>query len=164
MKGKNLYIIIAVAVVVVLGIIGGGAYYLLSGSSNNSSSSTNFGAGQTAKKLTPSDIGLTLKVRPDGKGIIMTVSKLNNVKTIEYEVSYNALETEEGQEANVPKGVVASPISVNGQSSITRNLDLGTCSRNVCRFDKVTSPIKFDIKVTYNDGTIGAVETTLNLK
>lgn len=160
---KNKWIIIGAVIVVVLIVIGAGAYFVLGGSSSEKSLNT-LNQGQQVKKLTAEDIGLTLTVRPDGKGIILKVTKLNGVASVEYELSYDAEETQDGETAVVPKGVVGSPIVVKpGDTSISRDLDLGTCSKNVCRFDKVKSDISVAIKVNYKDGTIGGVDTKISL-
>lgn len=160
---KNKWIIIAVVAVVILGILGAGAYFLLGGQSSESSLNT-LNNGQEVKKLTSEDIGLTLTVRPDKKGIILKVSKLEGITSVEYELSYDAEETQEGETAIVPKGVVGSPIVVTpGESSISRDLDLGTCSKNVCRYDKIKSDISVAVKVNYKNGTVGGVNTKISL-
>ena len=159
----NKWIIISAIIVIVLGAVSAGAYFLL-GSTSSTKPLNTLNQGQQIKKLTASDIGLILTVRPDGKGIILKVTKLAGIASVEYELSYDAEETQDGETAIVPKGVVGSPIEVKaGDTQISRDLDLGTCSKNVCRFDKVKSDISVAIKVNYKDGTVGGVNTKIKL-
>ncbi|MFI5265484.1 MAG: hypothetical protein ACHQT7_01940 [Candidatus Levyibacteriota bacterium] len=159
----NKWVIIGTVVAVVLIGIGTGAYFLIGGSSSSKPLNT-LNQGQQVKKLTASDIGLVLTVRPDKKGVILKVTKLTGITSVEYELSYDALETQDGETATVPKGVVGSPIDVKpGDTEISRNLDFGTCSRNVCRYDNIKSDISVAVKVNYKDGTVGGVNTTIKL-
>lgn len=159
----NKWVIIGIVIVVLAIVAGAGAYFLMGGTSSDKTLNT-LNQGQQIKKLTSSDIGLTLTVRPDKKGVILKVTKLTNIASVEYELSYDALETQDGETAVVPKGVVGSAIQVKpGDTEISRNLDLGTCSKNVCRFDNVKSDISAAVKVTYKDGTVGGVNTTIKL-
>lgn len=151
--------IVVISVVVLLGL---GLFFLFPKSTPVPVNTLN--QGQQVKKLTPEDIGLTLTVRPDGKGVLLKVVKLTGITSVEYELSYDAQETQDGETAIVPKGVVGSPIEVKpGDTSISRDLDLGTCSKNVCRYDKLKSDISVAIKVNYKDGTVGGVDTKISL-
>lgn len=116
---------------------------------------------QNIKQIKPEDIGLELSLRSDRKAVVMTLTKLTSVKSIEYELSYDAEETVEGETNTVPKGAVGSPIEVAGKSEIKREILLGTCSANVCRYDKVKSNIKIVVRVNYRNGEIGAAEATI---
>ncbi|HVZ67323.1 MAG TPA: hypothetical protein VG917_03605 [Patescibacteria group bacterium] len=150
-----------VGLIVVVLVVGGLALLLTkhkTGSTGNTADQTDV---SNVKTLKPEDIGLELSVKPDGKSVDLTANKLDGVKSIEYEVSYDATVTDEGETANVPRGVVASPIDVNGKSSISKEILLGTCSANVCKYDKVTSDIKFVIRVDYTNGEVGSIETTI---
>lgn len=163
MKFNKSLVLILVAVVIVLLAIGGGAYYLLKG--NSTSTSVIPGQnGQNVKKLSGSDIGLSVTVRPDNKGVVLKIAKLEGIESIEYSLSYDANVTEEGQTAVVPRGVEGSSITVkSSDSEISRNLDLGTCSRNVCKYDDVVSEITVTVRVNYKDGTVGGVEEKVSL-
>lgn len=152
--------IIGIAVVVAVILLGLSLFFLFPKSPSTPQNALN--QDQQIKKLTPSDIGLVLTLRPDKKGVLLEVTKLVGIASVEYELSYDAEETQEGETAIVPKGVVGSPIEVKpGDTSISRDLDLGTCSKNVCRYDKIKSDISVAIKVNYKDGTIGGVDTKI---
>lgn len=157
---KNKIWVITVAVVVVLGAAGG--YFIFAGQGK-----APVPVQQTekpVKQVKPEEIGLILTPRADNKAIVMKITKLGGVSSVEYEVSYDATVTEEGQTNNIPRGAVGSPILIKPtDTSINREILLGTCSASVCKYDKVTSEIKFVIKVTYSNGDIGSIEQSISL-
>ncbi len=160
---KNKTVLILVVVLIL--IVGGGAYFILGRNSGTEQPTQE--EEQQVKEISASDIGLSLKPRADNRAVIMTINKLSGISTIEYEVNYNAENTdpEAGGEGDVPRGVVASPIQVkSGESSVTREILLGTCSANVCKYDKVTSDITVVLKVTYTNGEIGTVTEKISLE
>lgn len=117
------------------------------------------------KTLKAEDIGLEVALRGDKKAVIMTITKLDGIDSIEYEVNYDAKEEVEGEEQVVPRGAVGSPIKVNSSdSAIKREILLGTCSASVCKYDKVVGSIKFLIKVNFTNGDVGAVEASIDLE
>lgn len=71
---------------------------------------------------------IALASRPDGKELTLKVENLKNFTTVEYELTYLT----EG----VQRGVIGTVQLKEGESSFSRNLLLGTCSRGVCRFDE----------------------------
>lgn len=158
-KSKLLF---PIALVIVILLVGGGIF--LSMQKNQKQVSTPVSESQQVKTLKSEDIGLSLSARRDGKAVIMKVAKLAGISSIEYEVSYDAEVMDEGQKNRVPRGVTNSPIQVKpSDSELTREVELGTCSRNVCKYDKVVSDVKFVIKVNYSNGTVGSVEQSVSL-
>lgn len=152
--------IVGVVVVLVL-ILAGIGFFVLGRGGGKTSQGPTGDQMQNVKAIKPEDIGLTLALAANKQSVNMTVTKLAGVKSIEYEVSYDAEETTEGETATVPKGVIGSPITVAGESEIKRDITLGTCSASKCRYDKVKSDIKFVLKVTYDNSEIGSVETSV---
>lgn len=157
---KNKVLFIALALVLVVAAAG---LYLVTGGAKKQTALP-IAEEKQAKSVSPEEIGLSLAPSPDGKAIIMKITKLDGVSSLEYEVSYDAEVTEEGETNNVPRGAVGSPIMIKDtDSEIKREITLGTCSANKCKYDKVTSAIKFVIKVTYENGEIGSVEKEISL-
>ncbi len=70
---------------------------------------------------------VSLTPRSDGHELKLTISKISGLKSIEYELVYLA--------GDVQRGVIGT-ININGESSITRDLLLGSCSKNVCKYDE----------------------------
>ena len=157
---KNKLLLAAVAVVIVLvGIL---IYIFMP--KEDTSSPFPPESSQNVKQLTPDDIGLILTPIKGGKAITMEITKLDGISSIEYDVSYDARVTDEGEEIVVPRGVAGSAIQIKaGESSVKRDLDLGTCSRNVCKYDQVESDIKFVIRINFTNGEVGSVEDKISL-
>lgn len=159
-KKKTILIPLILVVVLALGF---GFYTLILGKSSNKVGNQ-AQQEQVVKQIKAEDIGLSLTPKDDKKTVVMKVTKLSGISSIEYEVSYNAEVTEEGQTNTIPRGVVNSPIEVKpGQDEVSREITLGTCSRNVCKYDKVVSDIKFVIKVNYSNGEVGSLEQSISL-
>lgn len=157
---KNKLLLVAIAVVVILaGVLG---YVFWPKTAEESLFPQ--GSSKNIKQMSPEDIGLVLTPIKNGKAIRMEVTKLEGISSIEYDVSYDARVTDEGEEIVVPRGVAGSAIQIKpGESSVERDLDLGTCSRNVCKYDQVESDIEFVIRVNFTNGEIGSVEAKVSL-
>lgn len=122
------------------------------------------GSSKNIKQMSPEDIGLVLTPIKNGKAIRMEITKLDGISSVEYDVSYDARVTDEGEEIVVPRGVAGSAIQIKpGESSVERDLDLGTCSRNVCKYDQVESDVTFVIRVNFANSEIGSVEAKVSL-
>lgn len=122
MKKKNLIIILSV--VVLLGI---GGFFILRGR----------GKTETALEVEPEGVLLetplaerpyvTLTPRADGNEFTLDISRIQNATTIEYELVYLS--------NGLSRGVIGS-ITLKGEDEVSRKLLLGTCSRNVCKYDE----------------------------
>lgn len=153
-------IVLAVVALVVLVILGIGAYILFF---SKKPAPQPVVQQQTIKNISPSDIGLTLTLSDDKRNVEMKITKLNGIKSIEGEFSYNTQEKDpdSGEMMTVPQGGLVSTVSVQGKDSIDQEVSLGTCSSGTCRYPKILSDIKFVIKVTYADGSLGQVQQTV---
>lgn len=157
-------IIIAVAAVVVILIVGTIAVFATrSKSPNMASNSSN---ATQVKTMQPSDVGLQLSIAPNDKQtVVMDITKLNGIKSVEYDMTYDAEEKDpdSGQVLSVTQGVSTNgtPVKVHpGDSKLERKIYLGTCSAT-CRPSKVESDVKFVIKINFSNGEIGQIEDTL---
>jgi hypothetical protein len=162
---KNKVLVIIVSLLLLAGVV---TAVLLGNATSSPSTDDSGNILETPVKVISADeIGLTLSFRADKKAINMSITKLDGIEAVEYEVTYDANVTADssGDSASgiTQRGVVGSPIPVNGASSIKRSIDLGTCSKNVCKYDAVVSDVKFVIKVTYSNGEIGSVEESISL-
>lgn len=70
---------------------------------------------------------VTLTPRSDGREFTLEISRIKNAQTIEYELVYES--------QGLSRGVIGS-VDLNGETAISRKLLLGTCSRNVCKYDE----------------------------
>lgn len=70
---------------------------------------------------------VTLTPRTDGREFTLEISRIKNAETIEYELVYLT--------RGLSRGVIGS-IDLQGETTISRKLLLGTCSRGVCKYDE----------------------------
>lgn len=117
---------------------------------------------QNIKQLAPVDIGLELSLRSDSKAVIIKATKVDGIKSLEYELTYDAQVSEEGETHSVPRGAIGE-LKTKGAVA-QAEVDLGTCSANVCKYDKVVGSIKVVIRVNFEDGSVGAVEDKISLE
>ena len=155
---KKNALIIGVIAVVVLGI---GGYFIWARSQNQALIPKREEL-QNAKQMTPEDIGLELSLRSDKKAVIIKATKIDGIKGFEYELTYDAEVTEDRETVVVPRGAVGE-LTIRGGVA-QAEVDLGTCSANVCKYDKVVSNIKVVIKVNFENGEIGAVEDEIPIE
>jgi hypothetical protein len=159
-------ILIIVAVVVLL-LIGGGEYLVMSKQGPTPTPAP--GQGQVIGKLSPDEIGLKMVLSPDKKKLQIVVSKANDIKSLDYEVTYDAdipaSEQVEGEggETRTTRGF-SGDASLNGDNKYeSKFFDLGSCSRNVCKYDTGVTEISVLMKVTKSDGKIYQVEDKIKV-
>lgn len=150
--------LLPVFVVLVLVLLGVGGYFVLFSKKSEPAPQEQTTEESSVKQLTPEDLGLTLIPINKNQDIEMEMTKLDGVASIDYEVSYDALENGE----TVPRGVIGSA-EIEGDT-LTREIKLGTCSRNICKYDKGVTEVKFLIRVNYSDGSVGEVEDSVSLE
>ena len=156
---KKNKIIVGVIVVIAVALIG--AFFFLSGSKSQSPQATTGDQTENVKKISPEDIGLSFSLKDDKKAVILKITKLNGIKSFEYELDYNAIVTEEGETNEVPRGVLSTIDVTSGDSELNKEILLGTCSSGTCKYDKVTSDIKLVLKVNYSNGEVGSLEASI---
>lgn len=155
---KKNALIVGLIAVVVLGVGG----YLIWVRSQNQSLTPRGEEQQNIKQMAPSDIGLELSLRSDKKAVIIKANNVSGIKSFDYELTYDAEVTDEGEARVVPRGAVGE-LTIRGGVA-QAEVDLGTCSANVCKYDNVVSSIKVVVKVNFENGEIGAVEDTVSVE
>ncbi len=156
---KNKIVLIGIIVILVLGVSG----FIFMQSRSSATPETVIEEVSNVKPLKPEDIGLELSITQDNKIIQLVASKIDGISSIEYDVSYDAEVSEDGQDFVATRGVTGT-LDTNGKSEVSKDIDLGTCSRNVCKYDKVVSEITFNIRVNFANGEVGGIETTVPLE
>ncbi len=163
---KNKKVQIGIGVVLVIALLVGG-YFFIAGKSKSKEQTEEVSQEDVVYKLSAKDIGLTIEASSDNKKIKFTVEKLAGIKSIEYEATYEADSTaeeqNEGGEARVQRGITGEAELESGSSYESPWLDLGSCSRNVCRYDKGVESIDLTLKIKKNDGKTYAVQESLSL-
>ncbi len=138
---KFLPIIIAVIVVLILGIGG----FLIIKSKKTSAPSTSK-PQEEAIIETPLEERpyVTLTPRADGKEFTMDIERIKNTQTVEYELVYLS--------QGLSRGVIGS-VDLKGETSISRKLLLGTCSKNVCKYDEGVTEGTLTLRFREPEGT-----------
>lgn len=153
--------------IVLLLLLGGGYFVMNSGKSADQTPTP--ALDTTIGTLSPEDIGLELVPSSDKKKIKIVVAKAEDIKELEYEVTYEAdipasekLEGAEGERTE--RGFGGEEVIKSGQTKFeSKFLDLGSCSKNVCRYDTGVEEINIIMKVTKRDGKIYQVEDSVQL-
>lgn len=158
---KKNKILLGILLVVVIGAVGGAI--VLGGSKSTDEGAEDESIEQNIKQVSTEEVGLTLEATSDGQTIIMRMTKLDGIKSVEYEATYDReFVDEQTDEVGVkPDGAFGSPVEIEpGQTELEREIYLGTCSAT-CTPHKVRSDIKFVIRINYENGEIGAIEETV---
>src|SRR5260221_10385199 len=104
---KNKSLLIGIAVIIIIVVLGGGYFLFAKRSANSPQQTTNQQSQNdgTVQTLSPDDIGLTLTATSDNKKVKFSVAKLQGIKSVEYELTYQADATQqeksEGADAQV---------------------------------------------------------------
>lgn len=87
---------------------------------------------------------VTLTPRADGRELTLKISRIKNAEAIEYELVYLS--------AGLSRGVIGSINLADNQTAISRQLLLGTCSKNVCKYDEEVSEGKLTLRFRNPEG------------
>lgn len=156
MRKNNIYLLAGGLAVIILAV-GGLLFWVNAGRAPDAEDQTPREViTESYEKIDPEDIGLTLSPRADGKAVILKITELEDLSSVEYELSYLA-------KGDIPRGVIGTIQVKPGDREISRELLLGTCSRNVCKYDEGVTSVTLIGKVTKTDGKIYSVEQTLDL-
>jgi len=156
---KNKKIIIGIAAFLILLIAGVGLFLLNSASNEPQVEKNEF--EENFVELSAEDVGLSLSSQKNNQQLVMELTKLLDVESFEYEVSYEAIE--EGEV--VMQGTFGSGPNPDeeGKSVIERVIDLGTCSA-VCRYHEGVEEIQFTLRVNLKNGEVGIIEEVFVLE
>ena len=163
---KNKTTLIAIGVILLV-LIGLGGYYFISNKTTTKPQTADDSSQDSVSQIKPDAIGLSLQFSPDNKKVKFKVDKASDIKAIEYELTYEADSTaeeqSEGGEPRVQRGITGTADIKDGDSSYESDwLDLGSCSKNICRYDTGVKSISITLKVTKDDGKVYEVVDSLN--
>ncbi len=83
--------------------------------------------------------------RADGKEFTMEISRIKNAKTIEYELVYES--------QGLSRGVIGSVELSAGETEVSRKLLLGSCSKDVCKYDEGVEQGSLTLRFRGTEGT-----------
>jgi hypothetical protein len=154
-------------VIVILLIVGGGIFVLSSKKPEISQQITV--QDQTVQTLLPKDIGLKLTTINGNKKVKVIVEKVSDIKSLEYDIIYDAdipeseLATGE-QGGKVERGFNDQTIIKTSDTKYeSKEYILGSCSKNVCRYDTGVTSVSILMKVTKRDGNVYQVKDAIKL-
>lgn len=158
MKNKKLLTFGVIALFVLI-IIGVAIFFLNSNSSETVKVDDEF--IENYIELSAEDVGLILSIQQNNQQFVMKLTKLSEIKSFEYDVSYDTIE--DGQIIKQGKFGSGPNPDEEGKSSITRVMDLGTCSAT-CRYYKGIEEIQFVLRVNLLNGEVGIIEQVFVLE
>ncbi|HEX8932068.1 MAG TPA: hypothetical protein VF810_02860 [Patescibacteria group bacterium] len=160
-------VVIIILVVIILAALGGGGYLMMSRKAATTADQIDNSMDQVVTKLSPEQIGLTIMANDTKKGVKFTIGNLEGIKSIEYQITYEAdstaQERSDGGEARVQRGITGEANITSSSSYESPWLDLGSCSKNVCRYDTGVSSVQLTLKIVKNDNKTYEVQKTLDL-
>lgn len=137
-----------ILILVICLIIGGGIFVLVTKNQKSGDKITNNQTAQVDQVQEQAKIEdrpfVTLMPRSDGKELTLTIDRLKSTEKVEYELVYLS--------NDLSRGVVGSVAADSG--SITRKLLLGSCSKNVCKYDENVTGGTLTIRLRGTDGTV----------
>lgn len=164
LKNRNTQIALGVILLVVLGL---GGYFFLAGNTEEKPEVNEFANESAVKTLSAEEIGLSLEVSPDGNQVKFLIEKAQGIESIEYEMTYEAdstaAEQSDGASDRIQRGITGEAEVKSGKTSFESEwLDLGSCSRNICKYDTGVESMEITLKLTKEDG-VYQVEDTVEL-
>jgi len=143
---------VLIGAIVVALLILGGAFMMLRGNNTEEVVEEDTTQSSTIPTLSKEELGLSMELSPDNQRIKFTIAKASDIKHVDYEITYDADSTEDAT-VKVPKGITGAE-DISGSTYETDFLVLGTCSRNVCKYDEGIENIELLLKVTKKDNKV----------
>lgn len=82
--------------------------------------------------------------RADGREFTLEISRIKNAQTIEYELVYES--------QGLSRGVIGSIELSTGETEVSRKLLLGSCSKDVCKYDEGVEQGSLTLRFRVADG------------
>lgn len=146
-------------VVIVLVVISGLLFFLFM--KPNAQTSDTFSSDETldVKQVSSDELGLELSLKQNGQVVNMKILNVDGISSIEYDLTYDA--EVEGLDEPTGRGVTGV-FEIDG-GEVDEDIDLGTCSRKVCKYDTVVSDVTVILRINYENGEVGAAEAKISI-
>lgn len=154
---KNKLALAGVAAVLVVAVIAG--FVFMQNSSKTEENTEEEIIEEQAIEISPEEIGLELTPNANNTEVTMVINDVSKFNSFEYEMNYDA----EVDGEIVPRGAIGSGEVNPGETSITREITIGTCSSGRCKYDTGVTKISFIIRLNLKDGQTGLVKKDLEL-
>jgi len=142
--------VIGLIVLLGLGIIGGLFFVIFKNKRSFSSfSKPTPTPRQIMEELPTEELPLVwLTPSADKHEVTLEIKNIKNASALEYELTYLS--------KDIPRGVVGTINLKEGEASIIRKILLGTCSRNVCKYDEGVTGGTLTLRLRGSGGLIKA--------
>ena len=139
---KNLTVVLIVIAVLLIAI---GAVLMMRGKKKTETSSENQQNQQTTLETPLEDRPyVSLTPRADGKEFTLDITRIKNTQTIEYELVYES--------QGLSRGVIGS-VDLKNEDKVQRKLLLGSCSKDVCKYDEGVEKGTLTLRFRGSDGS-----------
>ena len=143
LSANKMFIGVVLLGVVALGVVGFGVWKFVFVPSPE----TNVEEEQVELPPVDSSVKVDLVARDDKKAVNLKISSIpKGTESIEYELSYDT-------SAGLPKGALGTIRLKDNESSVEREILLGTCSRNVCKYDEGVTKISLVLRFNHPKGS-----------
>lgn len=117
------------------------------------------------EKIKEDSLEVTFTPRSDNRAFTLEIKNLKekDYSSFEYEVSYDAESSEEPGQIITQGSASREPIVVTGDD-FSREILLGTCSKNVCKYDKGVTSVKVTLRLTTTAGKTHLWEKEFSLE
>lgn len=153
---KQKGVLIGVIVLLLLGVAGG-VFAFVSSRTASLQEEEVAETSDVVETLSAEALGLSIEAKPDGKAVKFKIENAGDIKNIEYQLTYEAdstaQEKAEGGEDRVQRGITGeADIEGNTLKYESEWLDLGSCSRNVCKYDTGVETVELTLKLIKKNG------------
>lgn len=143
---KSLFIIIPLVLLIV---VGGLVFAQKISNKSTKTAPTPTPEETNVEKIPTDSLIVVFTPRDDKKAFTLTVKNLKDkgYKQFEYEISYDAQSAEDPTQIITQGSASKEPVQVTNQD-FTREILLGTCSKNVCKYDQGVNLVKVTLRLT----------------
>lgn len=165
---RNKKVLITSGLVILIIVLIAGYVMFFNSRSTGNSNLTPTPISINIENIDASEIGLTMKASPDNQKVQFAIAKMSDIKSVSYELTYEADSTEaersEGAEDKAMRAVIGEAEFESGSDKYASPwLDLGSCSRNVCKYDKGVEKVDLILKITKDNNKVYQAEASLEL-
>jgi len=155
-----------ILIIIVLVILGAGLIFAKNLNNKGPAATPTPAPEQNVLEKIPEDsLDVIFTPRFDNRAFTLAFKNLKekDYTSFEYEVSYDAESSEEPGQIITQGSASREPIVVTGDDFF-REILLGTCSKNICKYDKGVTSVKVTLRLTTRSGKTHLWEKEFSLE